>query len=62
MTAYDIIIQGGQSNAAGYGEGPVTNEYEPCEEIVYLDKVKLLGDNRGGEEKPLDRIVTDYSK
>ena len=52
MTAYDIIIQGGQSNAAGYGVGPVTNEYEPCEEIVYLDKVKLLGDNRGGEEKP----------
>ncbi len=38
METFDIIIQGGQSNAAGYGIGPVTKEYTPCEGILYLDK------------------------
>ena len=32
----DILIQGGQSNAEGYGLGPVECEYVPCGEILYL--------------------------
>ena len=32
----DILIQGGQSNAEGFGLGPVECEYAPCEEILYL--------------------------
>lgn len=32
----DILIQGGQSNAEGFGLGPVECEYVPCEEILYL--------------------------
>ena len=34
--AYDIIIEGGQSNAQGYGRGEVTKEYTPDEDIFYL--------------------------
>ena len=33
---YDIIIQAGQSNAEGCGRGPVTVEYIPDEDIMYL--------------------------
>lgn len=33
---YDIIIQGGQSNAEGNGLGPVFQEYIPTEQIRYL--------------------------
>ena len=32
----DILIQGGQSNAEGFGLGPVECEYVPCGEILYL--------------------------
>ena len=34
--AYDVIIEAGQSNAQGCGRGPVTEEYTPDEDIVYL--------------------------
>lgn len=34
--AFDIIIQGGQSNAQGRGRGDVTEEYAPSEDILYL--------------------------
>ena len=33
---YDIIIEAGQSNAQGCGRGPVTEEYVPDEDIMYL--------------------------
>jgi len=33
---YDIIIEAGQSNAQGCGRGPVTEEYIPDEDIMYL--------------------------
>ncbi len=33
---FDIIIQGGQSNAEGCGYGPVCDEYIPSPEILYL--------------------------
>ena len=36
--AYDIIIQAGQSNAEGCGRGPVTEEYTPDGDIMYLYK------------------------
>ena len=34
--AFDIIIEGGQSNASGSGWGEVENEYIPDEDILYL--------------------------
>ena len=36
METYDIILQAGQSNAAGYGHGPAEHPYIPHERIVYL--------------------------
>ena len=39
---FDIIIQGGQSNAEGGGLGPVEQEYQPNDKILYL---KLLAIN-----------------
>lgn len=34
---YDIIIQGGQSNAEGCGIGSVDNPYQPCSEILMME-------------------------
>ena len=34
---FDIIIEGGQSNASGSGWGPVDEEYIPDEDILYLN-------------------------
>ena len=41
---YDIIIEGGQSNAEGSGKGPVTKyeEYVPNEKIVYMNVEKII--------------------
>jgi hypothetical protein len=33
---FDIILQGGQSNAEGCGLGPAANEYQPDENILYM--------------------------
>lgn len=33
---FDIIIQGGQSNAEGCGKGPVANEIVPSPNCFYL--------------------------
>jgi len=52
---FDIIIQGGQSNAEGGGLGPIETEYKPCERILYLNvqkKVETIG----------DRIVITYEQ
>ena len=37
---FDIIIQGGQSNAEGCGKGAVAQEFVPSENILYLQAVK----------------------
>jgi len=45
---FDIIIQGGQSNAEGTGYGPVEKEYVPSENIWYLkagETVEIIDDN-----------------
>ena len=34
--AFDVIIEAGQSNAEGYGRGPVTEEYIPDADLMYL--------------------------
>ena len=34
--AYDVIIQAGQSNAEGFGKGPVSEEYVKDDDVVYL--------------------------
>lgn len=48
MQAYDIILQAGQSNAAGYGHGPVVHPYEPDPRILYLTQ----GDPQAAEYEP----------
>ena len=48
MQAYDIIIQGGQSNSEGSGLGPVEQAYEPSEDILYLDVDKTTEAFPGG--------------
>jgi hypothetical protein len=35
--AFDVIIQAGQSNAEGYGFGPVENPYHPTDRVWYLN-------------------------
>lgn len=37
---FDIIIQGGQSNAEGCGKGPVEKEFIPSPNCFYLQAVK----------------------
>ena len=48
--AYDIIIQAGQSNAEGCGRGPVSEEYTPDRDIMYLYQ------NYTNEDKIIDGI------
>ena len=48
MEKYDVILQAGQSNAAGYGHGPTANPYEPDPRILYL----TAGDPEAGEYYP----------
>ena len=40
----DIIIQGGQSNAFGLGWGPVDEEYQADEDILYLNAEKITSE------------------
>ena len=37
---FDIIIQGGQSNAEGIGIGAVESEYQPLKNVLYLNTQK----------------------
>ena len=53
MQAYDIILQAGQSNAAGYGHGPAANPYVPDPGICYLTQ----GDPQAAEYE----IKGDYA-
>lgn len=45
---YDIIIQGGQSNADGSGLGPVIEEYIPSPQILYLNAKKQVEEAKEG--------------
>lgn len=36
MEKYDIFIEAGQSNGAGYGHGPAEHPYEPAARVLYL--------------------------
>lgn len=48
MEKYDIILEAGQSNAAGYGHGPATKPYIPDNRVLYL----TAGDPQSGEYEP----------
>lgn len=48
MQAYDIILQAGQSNAAGYGHGPAEHPYVPDPRVCYLTQ----GDPQAAEYEP----------
>lgn len=45
---YDIFLQAGQSNAAGYGHGPAAEPYSPDPRILYL----TAGDPQAAEYEP----------
>lgn len=47
MEKYDIIIQGGQSNAEGAGRGEVREEYIPDERIHHLIVPKTVTSHKG---------------
>ena len=51
---FDIIIQGGQSNADGSGIGSVTSAYIPTEKVYYLETVKTV------EHTP-ERVVVTFA-
>ena len=51
---YDIIIQGGQSNAEGFGAGAIDNEYIPNENVYFLEAEKTV------EHLP-ERVVVEYA-
>lgn len=36
--SYDILIQAGQSNSDGTGFGPVSNPYEPNDQVWYMNR------------------------
>ena len=56
---FDIIIQGGQSNAQGCGGGPVKNEYIPTEKVLYMNNDLTISI---AEERILDGNKTnDFS-
>ena len=42
MEKYDIIIQGGQSNAEGCGVGETENPYIPSADVLYMDVEKQI--------------------
>lgn len=48
MEKYDVILQAGQSNAEGYGHGPVEHPYVPDARILYL----TAGEPEAGEYEP----------
>lgn len=48
MDKYDIILQAGQSNAAGYGHGPAAQPYVPDPRVLYL----TAGDPQAAEYEP----------
>ena len=69
---YDIIIEGGQSNADGSGIGPVENEHIPSSQILYLDAIKSVDLDETGlhieyadlpfEIKEAEELVVDGNK
>ena len=59
---YDIIVQGGQSNAQGYGFGPVegSNEYAPDDDILYM--VNSSFDSIIDIASPADNLLIEVAK
>ena len=65
MEKFDIIIQGGQSNAEGFGIGPDREEYVKNPNILYLEaekKITQLPVSCAIEflDKPYSITVADY--
>ena len=66
MCEFDIIMEGGQSNAEGSGFGPVCveNEFLPYEKIMYLDiKREVIRGKYGNYvEYPDNKLVLEIAK
>ena len=61
---FDIIIQGGQSNAEGCGMGPLKEFYTPSENILYLnnDFTVSVADERVWEDKKVNEFALSFAK
>ena len=56
---FDIIIQAGQSNAEGYGFGPVKEPYVPCDKVFYLNQDLTI--SQACEKVTGNEIQTNWS-
>ena len=61
---FDIIVQGGQSNAEGCGMGPLREFYTPVPDILYMnsDKTISVADERVWEDKKVNDFSLSFAK
>ena len=62
--AFDVIIQGGQSNAEGCGSGPVQDEYVPNENILYMnsDLTVSVAEERIWDGNKINEFALNFSR
>jgi len=61
---FDVIIQGGQSNAEGCGSGFVSDEYVPSEDILYLnnDLTISIAEERIWDGQKINEFALSFSR
>ena len=60
---FDVVIQGGQSNAEGCGMGPLKNFYTPTENILYLnsDLTISVAEERVWDDKKVNEFALSFA-
>ena len=61
---FDVIIQGGQSNAEGCGSGPVRDEYAPREDVLYMnnDLTVSIAEERLWDGVKINEFALNFSR
>ena len=61
---FDIILQGGQSNAEGCGVGPTDNEYQPDEDILYMTSTSNINiaEERVWDGQKVNEFALSFAK
>ena len=61
---FDVIIQGGQSNAEGCGSGPVQDEYAPTDDILYMnnDLTVSVAEERIWDGNKINEFALNFSR
>lgn len=61
---FDVIIQGGQSNAEGCGAGPVQDEYVPRDDILYMnsDLTISIAEERIWDGNKINEFALNFSR